>query len=187
VGRQTCPTVVQAGGQEPRFPTHSKASLIAPHRLFLSAKPLSPAGSVLFCSASLLRKTLPAQPQNGVLSSSHPPALDFPARDAGQPTPVGSCRTALSCGCWAASPCHRLAAVCTFLAPPAAPAPVFTPHPGPHRQELGAVGCLCSPEMLASGQGAAGGVYLHLAGLLLAVHVAGSPVLLPLRTPFVPQ
>lgn len=125
----------QASGEEPRC----KASLVAPRRLFLPAKPPSPAGSVLFCSACLLRKTVPAQPQNGLLSSSHPPPLDLPAREAGQPTPAGSCLTALSCGlpgCRSLPParcCPRPA--CTADSPGTCLHPLWPP-------QAGAGGCL---------------------------------------------
>lgn len=128
--------VAQASGEEPSFPMHCKASLIAPCKLFLPAKPPLPAGSVLFCSASLLPKTLPAQPQNGLLSSSHPPALDLPAREAGQPTLAGSCLTALSCGlpgCRSLPPCR----CCVHPAHTAdSPGPCLHPL-RPRRQELG--------------------------------------------------
>lgn len=178
---------------------HCETSLVAPCRLFLPEKPpLPPAGSVLFCSASPLRKTLPAQPQNGLLSSSHPPALDLPAREAGQPTPAGSCLTALSCGL---PGCRSLPpARCCLHPARTADSPGACLHPlRPRRQELGAVCGCSSPEVLASGQGAVGALgeqwrglalwaSLHLVGLLLlAVPVSGSQVLLPLRTPFVPQ
>lgn len=114
VGRQNHPVVAQAFGEEPGFPLHWKASpLVAPPGSSAELPP-PPAGSVLFCSASLFQKTLPAQPQNGLLSSSYPPALDLPAREAAQPTLAGSCLTALSCGL---PGCRFLPPACCCLHP----------------------------------------------------------------------
>lgn len=139
------------------------------------------AGSSSLCNL-LLHQTLPfsAQSPNGLLSSSHPPALDLPASEAVQPTLAGSCLTALSCGL---PGCRGLppAPCCVHPACGAGSSGTCLHLSWHHRGETGAASCCClGPKVPACGQGEVGALReaytffwtsLHLTGLpLLAVH-----------------